>query len=190
MQMLKNEKVLVCLMIIGMMTTLFSMSLLRFWPMLLDAGMTGVPARLSPDTRLGRRTYAARQAYAYIRDNLPEDAIVQYDPLKAIDRPSGLYGTRQMAIADHSSYGAPPQGFQTLKAEIAPIFQNASNNWPRIDQICGEHALDVIVLNDLDPVWKDLPALSDVRHPLYQNAYYAVFACGGFSGRTAHASKP
>jgi hypothetical protein len=189
MQIVKNEKVLVCLMVIGMLTSIFSLSLLRFWPILVDTGFTGVPTGLSPDTHLGNRTFAARQAYEYIRDSLPKDVIVQYNPLLSADRPSGLYGTRQMAAADHSAYGVPQEAFQSLQRDIGSIFQNAGNGWPGIDQNCRRHAIDVIIPYDLDPLWQDMPDMMQQRRPLYRNSYYAVFACGDFADRSSLADK-
>ena len=44
-------------------------SLLRFWPLCLDAGVLDLNF-LSPDY-VGERTYAARQSYNFIDQNLP-----------------------------------------------------------------------------------------------------------------------
>lgn len=176
-------KALAQLMVIGILTSTFSLFLLRAWPMLIDSGVTGVPVFMSSDTNLGKRSYAARQAYEYIRDILPDDVIVQYNPLSRTDRPSGLYGSRQMVAADYSAFGVPREAIQALKREVGLIFQNANNDWPVIDRNCKQHHIDVIILNDLDPLWQNLPVLIDQRRPLLCNSYYAVFACGDFAER-------
>lgn len=178
------RKIFAYLIVIGILTTIFSLFQLRTWPILIDSGITGVPFMRS-NIHLGKRSYAARQAYEYIRDNLPEDVIVQYNPLVRIDRPSGLYGSRQMVAADHSAFGVPAETFQALKNEVSMIFQNPNNDWPSIDQNCQQHHIDVIILNDLDPLWKDLPVLIHQRRPLFRNSYYAVFACGNFANRVS-----
>jgi hypothetical protein len=180
---LKYGKLLAQLMVIGMLTSIFSLSMLRVWPMFIDAGVTGIPTGLSPDTQLGKRTFAARQAYEYIRDTLPDDVIVQYNPTVRADRPSGLYGTRQMVAADYSAFGVPPKAFQSLQFEVGSIFQNGESDWSEIDQNCKQHYIDVIILNDLDPVWQNLPVLIQQRQPLHNSFYYAIFACGDFANR-------
>lgn len=179
---IRDETILKHLMAVGIATTVFSLFLLRFWPMMIDAGVTGVPVDLSPDTQLGKRTYTARQAYEYVRNNLPQDAIVQYNPLIQQDRPSGLYGSHQMVVADHSAYGAPARKLQSMKEDIGSIFQKADNNWADIDPNCKWNAIDVIILKDLDPLWQNLTGLIRERPPLYRNAYNAVFVCGKKAG--------
>jgi len=180
---IRYGKSLAKLVAIGMLTSIFSLSMLRFWPMFIDAGVTGVPTGLSPDTQLGKRTFAARQAYEYIRDTLPDDVIVQYNPSVYADRPSGLYGTRQMVVSDHCIYGVSPKAFQSLQFEVGSIFQNSESDWSEIDQNCKQHYIDIIILNDLDPVWQNLPVLIQQRQPLHSSFYYAIFACGDFANR-------
>jgi hypothetical protein len=180
---LKPGRLLAQLLVIGISTTVFSLITLRAWAPLTDLGVTGVPSFMSPDLHLGERTFAAREAYGYIRDTLPEHVIVQYNPTVPLDRPSGLYGTRQMVAADFSAYGVPLELFQHLQLEVGSIFQNTKNGWPEIDRNCKQHNIDAIILNDLDPVWQALSVLVSQRQPLYSNPYYAIFACADFAKR-------
>ncbi len=181
---IKDDTILKQLMVVGMSTTVLSLFLLRFWSILIDAGVTGVPVDLSPDTQLGARTYAARQAYEYVRDSLPKDVIVQYNPLNQQDRPSGLYGTRQMVAADHSAYGAPTDALESMKQDIGAIFRNTETVWIEINQNCNRNHIGVIILNDLDPIWRNLSFLTQQRGSLYQNSRFAVFACGDFAEKS------
>ena len=68
------------LIIIGLITTIVDVVLLRTWPMLVDAGIAGFPSSLSPDTQLGKRTLAARLAYDYINLHTPENTLIQDNP--------------------------------------------------------------------------------------------------------------
>jgi hypothetical protein len=167
------------LMVVGISTSVLDLILLRTWPMLVDANITGFPEELSPDTNLGLRTYSARQAYEYIRDHVPGDAVVQYNPVREIDRPAGLYGSHQMAIADITAYGVSPEMFMAYRQGIEAIFaaQNSAN-WQAIDLLCVQYSINVIIVNDTDPLWQNLPGLSAMRSPLYQNDHYAVYSCG------------
>lgn len=166
------------LLVLGVLTTVVDLTLLRTWPILVDTGIPGFPTDISPDNQLGRRTYDARMAYEFIRDNLPSDVIVQYNPARQIDRPSGLYGTRQMALADRTAYGVSATTFGFLQSEIGRIFQGQDQTWLAIDQDCHEHSIGVVIVNDTDPLWRLLPMLVQSRLALYQNDHYAIFSCG------------
>jgi hypothetical protein len=181
---MKRGRLLAQLVVFGVFTTILSVVLLRTWTMLNDTGLTGVPNGLSLDTRLGERTFAARQAYEFVRDQLPENVVIQYNPALPSDHPSGLYGTRQMVLSDHSAYGVTAQAIDALQLGMGVIFKEKTNDWARIDPICAHYSIDVLVMNDLDPIWQALPGLSAKRPPLYRNAFYALFACGKFAGAT------
>ena len=157
----------------------------RLWAPLVDAGAVGFPNYLSPDRQLGARTYRARQAYDYIREHVPASVLIQNNPRIAVDRPGGLYGDHQMVVAGRAAYGVAAQDFQRLSARIEPLFFSGRASWNEIDQICAQHAIGVLVFNDLDPIWKDLPGLSRGRHPLYSNDFYAVYACGDYARQAA-----
>jgi hypothetical protein len=167
------------LMVVGISTSLLDLILLRIWPMLVDANVTSFPEELSPDANLGLRTYSARQAYEYIYENVPEDTIVQYNPARDMDRPAGLYGSHQMAIADITAYGVSPETLLAFRQGIEAIFVAPnSTDWQAIDLLCSQYSIDVIIVNDTDPLWQSLSRLSVLRLPLYQNDHYAVYACG------------
>ncbi len=173
------RKPLVILAAIGLLTTALDLSLLRTFPQLVDLNIAGFPNNgLSPDTKLGQRTLAAREAYNYIRDNLPENAIVQSNPTRKIDRPGGLYGSRQMAISDLSAYGIPEAEFNWRAREIGTIFNTSQTTWELIDSLCLRYSINVLILNDIDPAWNSLVPLEQSRSPLYENSFYTLFSCG------------
>ena len=167
---------------LGILTSLLDMFILRTWAPLTDIQVIGFPNELSPDTQLGQRTYAARLAFNYIRDHLPKDIIVQDNSLTVLDRPSGLYGTRQMVISEHAAYGVPNDQYESLKDQISGIFLNTDlQTWKPVDRICLDRSIDVLIVKDTDPFWHNLAYLSTQRSPLFQNKYYALFACGGYA---------
>jgi hypothetical protein len=170
---------LTILLTVGLLTTALEATATRFWTILVDTGVTGVPNELSPDTNLGERTYDARRAYEYIRDHTPQKIIIQNNPTTIIDRPSGLYGTRQMVIADRTAYGVPIEIFTKMSTSVGRIFlaKNAKD-WSLIDQICSQYSIQAIVVNDTDPLWSSLQVLKEQRTPIYLNGRYAVFPCG------------
>jgi hypothetical protein len=165
--------------IVGIMTTALEAFSTRFWPVLVDAGITGVPNEISPDTNLGARTYDGRLAYEFIRDHTPQNIIIQSNPTVFLDRPSGLYGTRQMIISDRTAYGIPREVFRQMSTSVGKIFLSKNVvGWASIDKLCDQYAIQAIVISDIDPLWSSLPVLQKKRTPLYINRHYAVFRCG------------
>ena len=170
-------KALQALLVIGLLTTFLEAFLTRTWPMLVDWNIAGFPNTLSPDTNFGIRNYDAKMAYEYINTHLPIDATIQYNPNISLDRPSGLYGERQVVISDRTAYGVSATTFQTMQNGVATIFE-LDTTWEEIDKTCKQYSVDTLVINDLDPLWKRLPELEIQRTPLYQNQYYSVISCG------------
>jgi len=170
-------KALQVILIIGILTTMLEAFYTRTWPILVDWNVAGFPNTLSPDTNLGARNYDAKLAYEYINIHLPVNEVIQYNPNIAVDRPSGLYGERQIAISDLTTYGVSETTFQTMQKDVATIFE-LDTTWEEIDKKCTQYSIDTLVINDLDPLWKRLPELEIQRAPLYQNQYYSVIACG------------
>jgi hypothetical protein len=63
--------------------------------------------------------------------------------------------------------------------QISKIFELEDvNNWDKIDALCQDFFIDVLVVNDLDLLWNSLPTLYQQRPALYKNQYYSVLACG------------
>jgi hypothetical protein len=166
------------MLIIGYLTMGLEFFSLRAWPFLVDMRVVGSPNGFSPDARLGERTYSARLAYDYLRDQVPADAITQNNPLGFLDRPSGLYGTHQMAISDRTIYGVPLEVYNEFSSDIGSIFVNKAVNWESIDEKCEKYSIDILIINDIDPLWNDLQSLKKDRLPLYENSYYAIYSCG------------
>ena len=176
----KTKRYLTIFLVLGLITTITDVVLLRTWPILVDANIAGFPNSLSPDTKLGERTFAARQAYDYINSNLPEQIHVQHNPSELLNRPVGLYLNRPMTIAGQTAYGVPLKELETRIADTAKIFETDSS-WNEIDLSCKQFFIDALVVTNQDPLWEYLPQLEQQRSPLYQNKYYAVFTCGNFS---------
>ena len=163
--------------VLGLLTTITDALLLRTWPMMVDAGISGFPNIFSPDTQLGKRTFAARQAYDFINVHTPQNVLIQDNPDDPSNRPIGLYANRPIAISGQTAYGVPLQDFNNRALSISRIY-DGSSSWAEIDPICAANSIDIIVMTDIDPIWKNLSSLEQERKPLYQNDYYAVFMCG------------
>jgi hypothetical protein len=177
-------KLLAFMLFIGFTTTGMEIALLRFWPVLVDMNVTGFPNSQSPDTKLGARTFDARLAYQFINDELPEDVVIQQNPISEIDRidrPSGLYANRQFAISYNAPFNVPLPVLKERAQQISEIFHlEHQESWEAIDALCKQFFIDVLIVSEQDPLWNGIPLLAQQRTVLYQNRYYAVLACGEF----------
>ncbi len=155
---------------IGILTSVLDALFLRgFWP-----AWAG--------TKFGQQTYSARLAYDYLRDNVPAGVVTQNNPLIVLDRPSGLYGTHQMAISDRTAYGVPLGAFNKFVNEIGVLFTTRNiTNWQFTDRICQKYSIGILIINDTDPIWSSLVELKTQRIPLYKNSHYALFTCGDYA---------
>ena len=158
------------LIVIGFLTSAMDALYLRFfW-----AGWSGREA--------GQGTYSARLTYNYLRDHFSSSVITQNNPLVSLDRPSGLYGTHQMAIADRTVYGVPQDVLNKFVDEIGIIFKTKDmTNWETVDQICQKYLIDILIVSDTDPIWISIIKQKTQRIPLYENPHYALFACGNYA---------
>ena len=168
----KNRNLLLVFLSIGILTSVVDAVLLRTaWPVMTGAEVT-------------QKYYSARLAYDYLRDNIPAGVITQNNPLNYVDRPSGQYGTHQMVVADRAdrtSYGVSLDIFNKLTDEIGVIFTSENvNDWQFTDRICRKHSIELLIIEDTDPIWDSIPALKMQRPPLYENTHYALFACGDY----------
>lgn len=165
-------------MVLGVVTTSLEAVSLRMYPMLIDLGIVKSPNAISRDDQLGVRTFHARQAYQFIDENTPANIIIQYNPLNQFDRPSGLYGRRQMAISDRTIYGVSLELYSDISKDVGTIFNKRAENWEAIDAKCDSYQIDLIIVNDTDLLWDSLQTLKIIRKPVYENEYYAVYTCG------------
>ena len=165
----KNRKLILVFLSIGILTSVMDAVLLRTaWPFMTGAGET-------------HKYYSARLAYDYLREHVPADIITQNNPLNYVDRPSGLYGTHQMTISDRTAYGVSFGTFNRLVNEVGLLFTIKDvSNWHSIDGICHEHSIDILIIEDIDPIWSSIPVLELQRPSIYENAHYALFACGDY----------
>ncbi len=178
----RRVKLLSLFAVAGILTSIVDLTLLRLWPAMVDLGITGFPNGLSPDVQLGKRTYSSRLVYEFIRESLSGDVVIQNNPSMGLDRPSGLYGSQQLAISYNAPYNVPLTVLSENSDAISGIFNSEMEiTWMKIDSICDQYYIDVIIINDIDPVWNQLSTLDIQRTPIFSNNYYSIYTCGGIS---------
>jgi hypothetical protein len=157
---------LIFLIVFGVLSTLLNLGLLRLEPVL--AG-----------SEFGARAFSARKAYTTILQTLPENIVVQYNPIGVVNRPAGLYGMRQSAISDRTAYGISLDQYTAKVAAVSQIFELTNvQGWGPVDTLCKMHNIDVILIVESDPIWKSLDLLKQQRDYLFADDYTIVFLCG------------
>jgi len=174
----KIKVVITMTLIFGLFTTILDVLLLRTWPMLIDAGIAGIPSQLDDPHTVGKATLDARRTFSFINEHSLEGTIIQFSPYIYLDQPAGLYKARQVVISAHTLYGISEKTYNTMVNKILYLFDKQNKNWRIIDFICRQNNIDLLIFRYTDPVWVQLDRLSDIRSPLYKNNSYAVFNCG------------
>jgi hypothetical protein len=168
---------LLLLLALGVATSLQDVLYLRLWPILVDTGILVLPEPIRSDEYLGPKNFEARTLFSLIEKNYPEDAIVQFNPLVGLDRPSGLYRTRGAAISYHTLYGVTPDSARTLAREVAQVFTIQNLNWNIIDAACESNQIKIIIFTNTDEAWEQIPGLAKERKPIFSGNYYSAFEC-------------
>ena len=135
------------LLVIGLVSTMYSAVTLRIVDILVDQGTEHAG---------GKRNFAARVVYEQLRGILPETAVLQQNP--DLENPVywGLYSNRQTAAAGNScgiEFGGSRARCSELYPAVAGVFRSGDSP-DRIASICRMSNIDVLVVTDEDPVWK------------------------------------
>ena len=174
---------------LGVAATLYDVTMLRIYPMLLDNLAIPRYHWLAPDRRLGERTFALRQVYEKLSRELPKRALVQQNPNgNPGDLFYGLYADRQTA-AETPACGVVFGGSAALcPGIIKPIGEffdgSVKLDSSQVDLACRKLNIAALVVKDTDSVWRDKTSWVWVKEPLIANAYSRAFLCGTGNDRS------
>ena len=162
---------------LGFAATMYDVTMLRIYPLLLDS--LNIPRYhwLAPDHHLGERTYALREVYERLGRELPEKAIVQQNP-NAVpgDLFYGLYADRQTAVETPSCglvFGGDAALCETILTPVREVFDHGAN----VDQVCRMLSISAVIVKDTDAAWNDKGSWVWKREPLIGNSYGRAFLC-------------
>jgi hypothetical protein len=140
---------------VGLLTTVFELGLQRSFPVLADHDLLAGNMAIDPDDNLGLRDYSARQVYEKLNRTLPPFAVVQHNPSGDQDLMAGLYANRQFAIGDLETavtFTGNTVGPEKVLEPLKELFAGDRND-PQT--VCRDLGIDVLVVKDVDPAWKD-----------------------------------
>ncbi len=178
-----RRAILTTLIVLGVAGTVYEASMFRFFPLISDRFPIPRYAWLSSDQNLGRRTYALREVYDWLRHELPVHAIVQHNPNAAPgDLFYGLYADRQAAAETSACgvvFGGDPSPCTGVIGPLNDLFEKpGAVEANRVDQICRDLGIDALIVKDTDPVWADRNSWVWKKQPAWANGYAKVFLCG------------
>ena len=174
---------LATLLIPGMVGTAYQVFVLRMFPILTDRGVLRGVSWVDQDRQFGKRAYALRSAYDVLDAQLPSSAVLQSNP-------ATLHSVLHMLYSGHDSAAATPKGDPPCGTAFGgdPVlcvmrvqkllelfeFPDGSN----LDAICRQYGIDVVVVENADPVWKQSASWIWNRTPAVANDYVRAFRCG------------
>jgi len=168
--------------ILGVVGVVYDLAILRFFPVLSDAGRVPKIDWLANDEKLGRRTYANREAYEWLRARTPARAVIQQNPNTPVqDTFYGLYGNRQTVAEDTTcgtTFGGDPRECVTIMDRLTRLFSiDGTSSSQGFDTACESLPIDIVVAKDTDKVWNDRSSWVWTRTPIFSNNFVRLFAC-------------
>lgn len=177
-----QRNLLTALLILGAAGVTYDLGILRFFPLLSDAGVVPKIAWLAKDGHLGSRTYANREAYEWLRANTLPRTVIQQNPTPALqDTFYGLYSNRRTVAEDTSCgtvFGGDPRECGPIVKLLVALFSGSSG--ARLDSFanaCDTLSIDVLIAKDTDAAWADSGSWIWQRKPLFSNRYVRLFSC-------------
>ena len=172
------------LLVLGMVGSIYQVTMLRVYPILHDVGSMDPKTFpfLYMDRKLGERTYALRSIYEQLSTMVPKDAIIQYNPDTLAFLQHELYSVHDAAIGLQlcgTVFGGTIDQCMGRIKSVPPLFKKPSlTQSASLDDTCREYRINVMLVDDDDPVWKQGDSWVWTRVPLLANDQVRAFQCG------------
>jgi hypothetical protein len=176
---------------LGLLSTVADYVLVRAYFFLDDHSLVGraiwfLPAQKSPyrieASNIGARTLDMRRLYSNLGRQLPLDAHVQGSPSLWDDLYHGLYSEHQdvsWSFDCGASFGGDKDECVPLQAQLKTLYADpTAANALDIDQVCATNHIDVLVVNDFNPVFREKSSWVWRRPALVSTPMARAFLCG------------
>jgi len=174
---------------VGFAGTAYEAVIARGYLPLLDSGQIAIPIWLGPDTQIGKRTFAIRQAYEWAEREEPVSARVLQNPNNFLDIYYGNFARRQAIAMDFTcgtSFGGSPEVCRTMFPPIKALFNDPGKaDQVDVDALCQKYGISLIFVKDNDPSWRSPSSWVWRKTPIYANQFSRIFACSASVGGTA-----
>ncbi len=179
-----RQRFLALCLALGALGTVYEISITRLYPILADRGILPELQWMAPDRQFGRRNYATRAAYEWVRASTPQTAVVQYNPdVEGQETAAMLYSDRRAAAASLDCitvFGGDPKVCAPIVARLRSLYP-ARQAPGTLEEACRDLPLDVVVAKDTDPAWRNPASWVWKERPVFSDAYVRLFACRGAS---------
>jgi hypothetical protein len=171
-----DKAVLMAMLVLGAAGVVYDLAIVRFYPMLSDAERAPKIFWLAQDEKLGRRTYANREAYEWLRASTFPRTIIQYNPIVAYhDIFYVLYADRQVVAEKAGCEWEDPRECAPILERLAELFSNPAAASP--ESVCQSLSIAILVAKDTDAVWSDRSSWVWSRSPIFANDFVRLFSC-------------
>lgn len=120
-----------------------------------------------------------RVAFAWAKDHLPPERVLQQNPGADRTLAFGLYGHNAVAVSDSFGglYGADQAAVMRRLAALIPIFR-AELGDDEVARIAAANGIDDFVVTAADPAWHDETSFVWHRTPLFATATVRIVPAG------------
>jgi hypothetical protein len=180
----RRKRLLAACVALGAAGTVYEIGITRLYPILADRGVLPPLNWMAPDRQFGKRNYAQRAAYEWVKANTPETAVLQYNPEVVLQETGAmLYGDRRAIAASpqcDTTFGGDSRFCGPIVARLRQLYPAAGQPADvSLAQVCRDLPIDVIVAKDTDPVWSDPNSWVWTGKPVFSDAYIRLFGCDG-----------
>jgi hypothetical protein len=187
----RQRRMLTICIALGAAGTAYEIGITRLYPVLADRGVLPPLNWMAPDRQFGRRNYAVRAAYEWVRATTPESAVLQYNPNVVLQETAAmLYGDRRAVAADlncGTTFGGDPSACAPVIARLDQLYPSANRPVSgSLSEVCRDLPIDVLVAKDTDAVWSSAGSWVWTEKPVFSDAYIRLFGCHGIAERSLH----
>jgi hypothetical protein len=177
---------LATLLILGMVSTAHQVFMLRMFPVLVERdaiARPNWPGWVVANRQFGKRAYALRSAYEALDAQLPSTAVLQSNPSTEDLILHMLYSGHDAAAGNGScgiDFGGDAGVCGLRVRRLAGLFELPDGS--DLDATCREYGIDALVVESVDPVWRESSSWIWKQRPVVANDYVRAFRCGEAAG--------
>lgn len=168
---------------IGVLGTLYQLAELRVFTMIAEQGRFAEEITWLPQSEtLGADVFRARSGFEVLNHALPQDAIIQYNPVNPVYVPN-IYYSREQKVAGLAACGTPFGGdpFQCVPIQnqiLAAFNGRTAFTMQNVNQLCDDLHIDLLIAERSDRMWSLRQSWVWTGKPVVANEYMRAFACG------------